>query len=161
MRSPPAAVEEGRLAEVVVEVSADDSVDAGWAEEIERAVAWAIAEEGRESAIVSVALLDDQGIATLNLEYLSHEGPTDVISFPLDSIDDRVVGDIYIGVEQARRQALELGADFRQELVRLAIHGALHVLGWEHPDGPERIESPMFARQEELVDRWFGGTEPV
>ena len=57
-----------------------------------------------------------------------------------------------LGHEQAERQASEHEEAFETELLRLAIHGALHVLGHDHPDGPERWDSPMFDLQERLVE---------
>jgi probable rRNA maturation factor len=58
---------------------------------------------------------------------------------------------VYVGAEQAARQAAEAGVGVGEELVRLAVHGTLHVLGHEHPEGDGREESPMFALQEALV----------
>jgi probable rRNA maturation factor len=118
---------------------------------VESAVRSVLLAEGAQAAELSLTFLDDAGIARLNEEYLDHEGPTDVISFPLPDPTGRVVGDIYIGRDQAARQAAELGADLREELLRLAVHGTLHVLGYEHPDGEGREESPMYRRQEELL----------
>ncbi len=63
-----------------------------------------------------------------------------------------------MGVDQARRQAAELGVPLDEELVRLAVHGTLHVLGHDHPEGPGREESPMFALQEALVRAIRGKT---
>jgi probable rRNA maturation factor len=120
-------------------------------EAVERAVRSVLRAEGARAAELSVTFLTDEGIARLNEEYLDHEGPTDVISFPLPDPTGRVVGDVYIGREQAARQAAELGADLREELLRLAVHGTLHVLGYEHPEGEGREESPMYRRQEELL----------
>ena len=102
------------------------------------------------TAEISVALVDDAGIAVLNERFLAHEGPTDVLAFSLGDAAD-VVGDIYVGFEQASRQAAELGISLAEELVRLAIHGTLHVLGHEHPEGGGREDSAMFALQERLV----------
>jgi probable rRNA maturation factor len=120
---------------------------------VERALRAVLASEGVAAAALSVALVSDDEIAGLNHEYLGHEGPTDVISFPLSAPGGAPVGDVYIGAEQARRQAEELGVDLAEELVRLAVHGALHVLGYEHPEGADRDASPMYRRQEELVSR--------
>ena len=61
------------------------------------------------------------------------------------------VGDVYVGIEQAGRQAAEHGVPLDEELVRLAVHGTPHVVGHDHPEGPERLESPMFVLQERLV----------
>lgn len=115
--------------------------------ELEAASRWVLANENARDGEVSLALVSDVTISELNEQYLSHAGPTDVISFPLED-PVRLIGDIYIGVEQARRQAAEMGVTFREELLRLVVHGTLHVLGWDHPEGEA---SPMFARQEELL----------
>jgi probable rRNA maturation factor len=120
-------------------------------EELVSAVRWTLSHERAGSVELSLALMTDETISGLNEQYLSHDGPTDVISFPLEQVGDTRIGDIYIGIEQAERQAEELGVPLREELLRLAIHGALHVLGWEHPEDEGRETSPMFRRQEELL----------
>jgi probable rRNA maturation factor len=75
-----------------------------------------------------------------------------VLSFALHDEGEPPLGDVYVGVEQARRQAAEAGVAETEELVRLAVHGTLHVLGWDHPEEPEaRFRSPMWLRQEALV----------
>lgn len=104
-----------------------------------------------DEASVSVTLLGDDAIAELNWKYLGHEGPTDVISFPLWENGEPVVGDIYVGLEQARRQARDMGIPWPQELRRLVIHGVLHVLGYDHPDGDARLTSDMWLIQEQIV----------
>ncbi len=119
---------------------------------LERAVRETLAAQGTEDAELSVALLDDLGITALNREHLGHDEPTDVISFALHGAGEPPLGDVYVGVEQARRQAAEAGVPEAEELVRLAVHGTLHVLGWDHPvAGDERVRSPMWDRQESLV----------
>ena len=120
---------------------------------VRAAVAAALADRGVQDAAVSVTLVGDDGIANLNQQYLGHEGPTDVISFPLFEQGERPVGDIYIGAAQARRQAQDLGIPLRQELARLAIHGTLHVLGYEHPDNEERENSELWRLQEAILRR--------
>jgi probable rRNA maturation factor len=56
-----------------------------------------------------------------------------------------------VGYEQAQRQSREASVPLDEELTRLAIHGTLHVLGYRHPEGEERLESEMFQRQEEIL----------
>jgi probable rRNA maturation factor len=126
-----------------------DALDDAPAGRLEAAVRHVLADAGVTEAEVSLTLLDDDAIRALNLEWLAHDRPTDVIAFALD--DDGVLGDVYLGVEQAGRQAAELGVPLDEELVRLAVHGTLHVLGHDHPEGPERATSPMFELQERLV----------
>lgn len=125
------------------------------AAELERAVVVTLEDAGVAEAEISVTLLDDAGIQELNARYLGKDRPTDVIAFPLGRVPV-LVGDVYLGVDQARRQAGELGVPLREELVRLAVHGALHVLGHDHPEGDERMACPMFVLQEALVRRILG-----
>lgn len=115
------------------------------------AVRVAAREEQRPDGEVSVTLVDDAEIASLNYRYLDREGPTDVIAFTLHAEGEPLLGDIYIGYEQAVRQATEEGVPIDEELARLAIHGFLHVVGWDHPSGDERLGSRMFLRQEALL----------
>jgi probable rRNA maturation factor len=119
---------------------------------LERAVRETLQAEGVEEGEVSVALLEDRAMRALNRDHLGHDGPTDVLAFALHGVGEPVLGDVYLGAAQARRQAAEVGVDEVEELVRLAVHGTLHVLGWDHPHEPEeRLSSPMWRRQEELV----------
>lgn len=124
------------------------------ARRVEAAVRHVLRGEGVAAAEISVALVSDEEIASLNQDYLKHEGPTDVISFALHEPGEPPLGDVYVGVEQAVRQAAEFGATPADEVLRLAIHGTLHVLGWEHPEGAGRTESEMFIRQEVLLRRF-------
>lgn len=116
-----------------------------------RAVRLTCEEEGVERAEFSVALLGDDDIADLNHRYLDVEGPTDVIAFTLGSPLHDVVGDVYVGLQQAERQAEREQIPLLEELVRLVVHGTLHVLGYDHPEGRERAACPMFERQEAFV----------
>jgi rRNA maturation RNase YbeY len=64
-----------------------------------------------------------------------------------------VIGDIYIAPDVARENARTAGAPAREELTRLVVHGTLHVLGYDHPEGDGRDRSSMWKRQERLVRR--------
>jgi probable rRNA maturation factor len=116
-----------------------------------RAVRAALRQQQVRDAEISVALLNDAEVLDMNDRFLGHAEVTDVISFALYDDGEMPVGDIYIGFEQAERQAARAGVDAREELVRLAVHGTLHVLGHEHPDGAGRVESAMWRLQEEIV----------
>ena len=142
--------------EILVETSGWDAADAAL---IREAVGHTLAAEGREGTEISVTLLDDDAIRALNLRYLGHDRPTDVIAFALGE-DADLVGDVYLGFEQAERQAGEHGVPLEHELARLAIHGTLHVLGHDHPEGPERWESPMYRVQERLLSEVLEGGAP-
>ncbi|MBA4156772.1 MAG: rRNA maturation RNase YbeY [Gemmatimonadetes bacterium] len=125
---------------------------------VEDALRRVLAAEGIGAAEISVTFVNDARIAELNREYLHHDGPTDVISFPLHVTDRAPLGDVYVGAEQAARQAAELGVPLPEELLRLAIHGTLHVLGYDHPEeAAEREASPMYHRQEALLSTVLSG----
>jgi rRNA maturation RNase YbeY len=91
-------------------------------------------------------------MARLNRRHLGHAGPTDVISFGFaPSPGEGLVGDVYICPDVARANARVAGCGVREELLRLVVHGTLHVLGWDHPVGRARESSPMWRRQEALL----------
>ena len=118
---------------------------------LERGVRAVLAEEGKVAAELSLTLVGDEAIRRLSADHLGRDHATDVISFALHEEGEAPLGDIYIGREVARRQARAYGVSFREELLRLAIHGALHVLGYDHPEGEGRERSELFRKQERLV----------
>jgi probable rRNA maturation factor len=137
----------------VISVLLDDGGRPGTpADDIERAVRAACKSQGVHEAEVSVALLADADIRKLNERHLGHSGPTDVLAFALYEEGETVVGDIYVGFDQAARQAEDAGVTLHEELLRLVVHGTLHVLGLDHPEDPDsRDDTPMYRTQEELV----------
>jgi len=105
----------------------------------------------RRKAVVSVTLVDERQIRALNRHWLGRDALTDVIAFPLSTPGNAVLGDVYICVAAARLQAREFGVPLREELRRLVVHGTLHILGYDHPDGAGRERSTMWRRQEHYV----------
>ena len=120
-------------------------------EEVERAVRETLSSEGVTEGEISVTFLSDAQIQELNRQYLDHDFPTDVLSFALHEEGESILGDVYIGSDHARRQASELGVPLEEEVARLAIHGSLHVLGYQHPEGADREDSELFRRQEIIL----------
>lgn len=118
--------------------------------QLERVIAGVLAGEGR-SAEISLTFLDAADMARLNAETFGHPDATDVISFALPQPDGTLLGDIYLCEEVARRNAAEYENRAECEVLRLVVHGVLHVLGWDHPDGPERTSSPMWETQEHYL----------
>jgi probable rRNA maturation factor len=120
--------------------------------EIVRAVVRA---ERVKNALISITWLDRRSIARMNVTHLNHAGPTDVISFGFARATPRdpVVGDIYISPDVGRANAHARGGSVREEMVRLVVHGTLHVLGHDHPEDDGREQSPMWRTQERLVRR--------
>jgi rRNA maturation RNase YbeY len=120
---------------------------------VERLAESVLRAERVRNALVSITFVTDRRIAAMNRKHLQHSGPTDVISFgfvPVEPGGD-VVGDVYIAPGVARRNAMAHGSSVREELLRLVVHGVLHVLGHDHPEGEERYASSMWRRQERLL----------
>ncbi len=120
---------------------------------LHQAVSLVLRTAGLSEGEISLTLLDDDSIRELNRTYLGKDAPTDVISFALHEGDEAVLGDVYVGYEQAANQAVEAGISIEEELARLSIHGTLHVLGYDHPDTEARFSSEMFILQESLVQK--------
>jgi len=102
-----------------------------------------LAAAGEDGAGLSLTLVSDGAIRTLNREYRGKDAPTDVLSFPLEGdgappVPERLLGDVVISVETARRQAADYGAPLQRELYRLLIHGLLHLMGHDHEAVQER-----------------------
>ena len=135
--------------------------------------------ERAAGARVEVTLLDGAAMRRLNRRATGRRGLTDVLAFALPQPDGTLLGDVYICPHAARmwlqgvprstshvpRNArgtssnVERGTwDVDQELIRLAVHGTLHVLGYDHPDGVGRMRSAMWRRQERYVRRLLNGT---
>ncbi len=108
---------------------------------LERAVRAVLEDADVARAEISLTLLGDDAIRELNRRYLGKDRPTDVLAFSLGT-GVHPIGDVYVGVEQARRQARELDVPAKEEIVRLAIHGTLHVLGHDHPEGARAPGQP-------------------
>lgn len=114
-------------------------------------------EEGSE---VSVTFVTNEAIHEINREYRDKDQPTDVISFALEEMGEgeiqiigegipRVLGDIIISTDRTREQAEEYGHSFERELGFLAVHGFLHLLGYDHMT--EEDEKEMFGKQDEIL----------
>lgn len=106
---------------------------------------------------LSFTCLSADEIAEMNRRYLDRRGATDVIAFPLSGPGSELTGDVYLCPPVARESARARGIPPSEEVVRLVAHGALHVLGHEHPEGDERENSAMFRLQEEIVARALRG----
>ena len=112
----------------------------------------------KKSGSLSFEIIDDLKISDLNTLWLNKLGPTDVLSFPIISDEDSVsdltsieFGDIFISLEMAIKQAIEYNNTVEQEVIWLASHGFLHLLGWDHQDQTQ-LEN-MIKIQEYLISK--------
>ena len=112
---------------------------------------------------ISVLLVDNETIRTLNRDYRNKDAATDVLSFPMEEETDdasepqiiggpseRMLGDLVISVERAVEQAAEYGHAVERELAFLSVHGLLHLLGYDHEQGPE-AEAEMQAEEKRIL----------
>lgn len=115
-------------------------------------------EDVPEAAELSVAVVDEEEMASLNERYRGTAGSTDVLSFGCDepcaagSDEPIAIGDVVIAPSVAARQAEELGTTIEAELNLLLVHGILHLLGYDHDD--EERAAAMRARETSLLEAY-------
>ena len=112
---------------------------------IEKAIEAVLKGENVDSKEISVLYISDEEIHTINREYLKHDFPTDVISFPMHENGNPVEGEIYISYETTLQNAERFGVSREQELLRVTIHGVLHLSGYD--DADEASKSEMTERE--------------
>lgn len=116
-----------------------------------------------QNAELSVTYVTNERIQEVNREYRDKDQPTDVISFALEEIGEGeieivgleqppILGDIIISIPRAKEQAVEYGHSFMRELGFLAVHGFLHLLGYDHMNHED--EKEMFTKQKDILDRY-------
>lgn len=98
-----------------------------------------------------VIFVDDEEIHRLNMEYLQHDYATDVITFTINEEMNDFDAEIYISVDTAKKQAEEYSVTFHNEIRRLAIHGALHLVGFD--DSTDELRSEMHKKENYYLER--------
>lgn len=105
---------------------------------------------------LNIAFVDDDYMTELHIKWMDEPGTTDVLSFPMDMPEQPgeavTLGDIVISPVVARAQALTQGHSTEHEIYILALHGLLHIIGYDHADKNE--EKIMFELQEKIVIDW-------
>jgi probable rRNA maturation factor len=116
-------------------------------------------DHGAASYAISISFVDDTEITRLNRERLQRAGPTDVIAFDLSEpgLPHDRVGDVYISKDTALSNSTRFGVRPEEELLRLVIHGVLHVLGYRDDDPAERrkmtrVEAGMLKEFQSFAD---------
>ena len=136
---------------------------------VKKAVETALAAEGvEEPAAIDILLTDDETIHEINREHRGVDRPTDVLSFPMNELtpgafdpdlcewdyerECLLLGDMVISMERCAQQAEEFGHSFEQEVAYLAVHSALHLLGYDHVDEGV-MKRQMRDREKEIMKR--------
>ncbi len=165
MSHPPIETPELRAPSEPAEDRIRIQVDEPFVAEVDAAdlaatLAAALEHEGKADDEVTLVITDDETVAALNRQYRGMDGPTDVLSFPAQEPApgfvsapeaEAYLGDIIIALPFTRRQAAELGRPLAAELRLLAVHGVLHLLGYDHAEPEE--EAAMWARQDAILSR--------
>nr|WP_290665454.1 rRNA maturation RNase YbeY [Ardenticatena sp.] len=125
-------------------------------ERLHRAVETALrAEQAPPHATLSLVIVDDDEMSRLHLQFRGEDGPTDVLTFPAAATPEEeecYLGDIIVCWPQAERQAAEFGGHPpHEELELLAVHGVLHLLGYD--DEEENARRTMWARQAAIMEQ--------
>ena len=94
---------------------------------------------------LAIVFVNDRTMSDLNLTYKKREGSTDVLAFSMKEGEDaeyagNTLGDVFISVERAEDQAHKMGHSLKRELLLLALHGLLHLLGYDHESMDERVK---------------------
>jgi len=111
---------------------------------------------------LTLTFVDAHDIAELNAAHMGHEGPTDVLSFPMDDEPVRgvptLLGDIVVCPDVALEQCADHAGTLEDELALLVVHGVLHVLGHDHSEASET--AVMRERELELLTELHWGGPP-
>ncbi|GAA4900105.1 rRNA maturation RNase YbeY [Stackebrandtia albiflava] len=118
-------------------------------------------------ADLSILVVDEPYMTELNRRWMGSDGPTDVLSFPMDELSvgrgpsndeepvgETMLGDVVLCPTVAARQAETAGHTTADELEMLTVHGVLHILGYDHAEPDEAKQ--MFGLQKSLLDTWRG-----
>lgn len=133
---------------------------------VEAVLKFGLERHQQENAEVSLVLVDDDYIRELNLEYRGLDQPTDVLSFAFHEAEANIIlspdedipdllGDIYISVERAYEQSERFGHSFERELCYLAIHGLLHLMGYDHQTPEDTAK--MREAEEQIMEQFALG----
>ena len=118
---------------------------------LDRAVTAILADSKFATAAVSIAVVDDPTIHTLNVQYLAHDYPTDVLSFVLEETADHLEGELVVSADTAIREAGQAGWSPHDELLLYVVHGTLHMVGYDDHDPAEQAR--MYAAEAHYLQR--------
>ena len=126
--------------------------------ELDKVIKFACKHLKVNNPMLNIVIVDKKRIQEINREYRNKDAVTDVISFAFEEVDDvkydniRFLGEIYISYERCCEQAEEFGHSIRRELCYLAVHGLLHLLGYDHMN--EEDKKVMRTLEEEILNEY-------
>ncbi len=126
--------------------------------EMDKVINFACNKMNVKNPLLNIVLVNNKRIQKINKEYRNIDAVTDVISFAFEEVNDvnyddiRFLGEIYISYERCCEQAQEFGHSVRRELCYLAVHGLLHLLGYDHMN--EKDKKVMRTIEEEILNEY-------
>lgn len=126
--------------------------------EVDSVIKFACKHLNIENPLLNIVIVDNEKIREINKEYRNKDAVTDVISFAFEEVKDvnyedvRFLGEIYISYERCKEQAKDYGHSVRREFCYLAVHGLLHLLGYNHMT--EEDKKVMRALEEEILNEY-------
>jgi len=126
--------------------------------ELEKVIEFACKHMKVENPLLNIVIVDNKKIQEINKLYRNKDAVTDVISFAFEEVPDvkyddvRFLGEIYISYERCKEQAAEYGHSVKREFCYLAVHGLLHLLGYDHIK--EEDKKVMRALEEEILNEY-------
>ena len=126
--------------------------------EVDKVLKFACKHLNIKNPLLNVVIVDNEKIREINREYRDKDAVTDVISFAFEEVKDvdyedvRFLGEIYISYERCKEQASDYGHSVRREFCYLAVHGLLHLLGYDHMN--EEDKKVMRALEEEILNEY-------
>ena len=126
--------------------------------ELDRVIKFACKHLKVNNPMLNIVIVDKERIQEINREYRNKDAVTDVISFAFEEVDDveydniRFLGEIYICYDRCVEQAKEYGPSIKREFCYLAVHGLLHLLGYDHMT--EEDKKVMRAEEENILNEY-------
>ena len=126
--------------------------------ELDQVIKFACKKMNVKNPLLNIVIVDNKRIQEINKLYRNKDAVTDVISFAFEEVDDvkykdvRFLGEIYISYERCKEQAKEYGHSIKREFCYLAVHGLLHLLGYDHIE--EEDKKVMRALEEEILNEY-------
>jgi len=147
---------------VTIEINNESTIEVDEAR-VQRLAAFAIQElKLHRKSELAIQFIDEQAMEVLHIQWMDEPGPTDVLSFPMDELrpgtegeqtPPGLLGDVVICPQVAAKQAESAGHEPIQEILLLATHGILHLVGFDHAEPDDEAE--MFGLQKSILEKFY------